>query len=420
MLVALCPRGLRARVAIFATLSTLTAASLIPLIAGAAAPLSAQASPLPANRSTVPQAILNSVSCSSTTTCVAVGRYESATGGRALVVNELGGGWGSPHSITLPANALSAANAVLNSVSCRDAIDCVAVGQYEKNASYEGMIVAERHGVWGAAIEAPLPSGSVSATETALNGVDCTSIGNCVAVGQFKNHLGDQGFIIRESSGVWGHALVSPLPPRAKPNFITQLDSVSCTSNGNCVAVGQYVNTSPSRQAMIVTERSGSWSSSVAAVLPTGAHYDPWAGLFSVKCVSLGYCVAVGVYEGPHGGQGLISVEAGGHWRTGIQAPLPTGSAPGVRADQLLAVTCTTFGNCHAVGQFTRGQLDFGVEITEVSGHWSAGVVVPLPANAISPVYAGLNGIDCATSTSCQMAGQYQADLGEPALIVSQ
>ena len=107
-------------------------------------------------------------------------------------------------------------------------------------------------------------------------------------------------------------------------------------------------------------------------------------------------------------------------WTRGIVAPLPSGSVPGPTSDQLLAVTCTTFGNCHAVGQFTFGSLDYGVVITETHGHWGAGVRVPRPANAIRPVYAGLNGIDCETATHCEMVGQYQSNLGEPAFIVTQ
>ena len=413
-------RGLRARIVALAAVLLVGAGTVTPVTAFATGPLTPKQAPLPGNSSSVPQAILNAVTCPTTQNCTAVGRYESTSGGRALVLSRSGGPWGSPHSVTLPANALAAANGVLNGLFCFAKDECVAVGQYERASSYEGMIVAEHHGAWGTAIQSPLPPGALSATITALNAISCTSRGNCIAVGQFRNNVGDQGFIVRERAGVWGHPLVSPLPNRNKPNFITQLDGVACTSVGYCVAVGQYVNTTPSRQAMIVTERAGVWSSSVAAVLPVDAQLDPWAGLLGVTCVSRGYCVAVGIYQGPHGGQGLISVESGGNWRRGIQAPLPSGSSPGVRSDQLLAVTCTTFGNCHAVGQFTFGSLDYGVVITEIHGHWGRGVRVPRPANGISPIYAGLNGIDCINPTTCQMVGQYQSTLGEPALIVSQ
>ncbi len=413
---------LRARFRALGTLAVLVVSFgvLVPSV-GASPSLTAHTSPLPANSATVPQAILNAINCPSNSPviCYAVGRYQSAGGGRALLV-AYNGNWGSPQTVTSPPGATNPPFSVLNGIDCTSHDECVAVGQYATPGGYQAMIVSMHHGVWGNAFRSPLPGGAVPATITTLNAISCTSLGNCVAVGQFKNHVGDQGLIVRERFGTWGNPLVAPLPVRNKPNFITQLDGVSCTSLGNCVAVGQYVNTSPSRQAMILTETAGTWVSSKRALLPLDAHRDPWAGLLGVTCVSRGYCVAVGIYQGAHGGQGLISVEAGGNWRRGIIAPLPLHQLPGVRSNQLLGVTCTTFGNCHVVGQYTFGVLDYGTFTTETHGHWGNAVLVPRPADGISPVYAGLNGVQCLTTTRCYMVGQYQATLGEPAFIVSQ
>ncbi len=412
-------RGLQARHALTLALVLGASALVAPIASYAASPLSAIQVPLPAGADSVPQAFLNGVSCTSVTQCEAVGRYQATTGGgKALIVSRNGGSWGSPHSITLPSNALSVSNATLNAISCVSLGNCVAVGSYNVTGGRAALIVTEHSGTWAAAIRSPLPGGWVVGPSTGLNAIKCQTISACIAVGQFTNGVGNQGFIVHSTGGTWGHALTAPLPVRAKSNFITQLDGVTCTSVGNCIAVGQYVNTDPAREAMILTEKNGTWISSVRVLLPTDAHRDPWAGLFSVNCTSVGYCTAVGVYQGNHGGQGLLEIEAGGTWRRGVVAPLPAGQSSSNRSIQLLGVTCTSFGNCHAVGQDSAGLLDYGVLETEKSGHWSA-ILTPRPTNAGSPIYNVLNGIDCKSSASCQMVGDYQAHVGQPALIVS-
>jgi hypothetical protein len=349
---------------------------------------------------------------------VAVGRYQAHTGGgKAMVMFRNGALWKSPHRITLPFNATSRATGTLNAVSCVSFGNCVAVGSYAISGGRSAMIAVEHKGTWARAFRSPLPGDRIVSAITALNGVHCTSTKNCIAVGQYTNISGNQGFIVHSTGGVWGHALLAPLPVRAKSNFITQLDGVTCTSPGNCTAVGQYVNTDPAREAMILSEVAGVWVSSKRVLLPADAHRDPWAGLFSITCSFVRYCTAVGVYQGINGGQGLIEVEAGGTWRRGVPAPLPTGQSLTNRSVQLLSVSCTSFGNCRAVGQDSAEAVDYGVLETEKSGHWSA-VVTPRPSNAAYPIYNVLNSVSCKSPKSCEMVGEYQARIGQPSMTV--
>jgi len=409
-------RGPRGHIALVAALSV--AALIAPTgAAWASSGLTAAEATLPANSAPIPQADLNSVSCISPVQCVAVGRYQSNDGGHALIITK-DTTWGLARSALLPADALGTANAVLNGVSCVSWGNCVAVGQYETAAGFEGLIETERGGIWKYPVRSPLPSDNVGSSVTSLNSVSCVAINHCVAVGQYTNAAGNQAFIAWQAAGVWDRATRSPLPRRAKSNFITQLDGVSCTSWGYCVAVGQYVNSAPARRGMIVTEAAGVWNKAVGAQLPTNSHANPWAGLFSVRCVSLGNCVAVGVYEGPSHGQGLIIGESHGVWGRGLVAPLPAGFAPGAYASQLLSVSCVSVGNCTAVGQFTAGQIDRGVLISEIKGGWGNPTLTPQPSNAVSPYFEALNGVSCVT-THCSMVGQYQAQLGQPAEIIS-
>jgi hypothetical protein len=391
-------------------------------MAGAVTPMTAIEAPLPSNTVGAHEAILNGVSCNSPTQCVAVGHYESSSGGQAFIVVK-NSSWGAPRPAFLPPDALPAANGTLNSVSCQSFGNCVAVGQYATANGYQGFIVTEKAGVWSQGVRAPLPGDAVDSSITSLYSVSCVTITTCVAVGQYKNGStvhDNQGLIVWESAGHWTKAMTAPLPAKAKANFITQLDGISCPSWGNCVAVGQYVNTNPARRPMILTESGGVWVSSVTARLPLDSHYNPWAGLFSVKCTGIGNCVAVGVYQGAHGGQGLIIGSINGQWGRGIVAPLPSGYSYAVNSAQLLSVSCIGLGYCQAVGFFTAGQINRGITISERHGGWGNSTLTPHPANAVAPYYEGLNAVSCNTiQVHCSMVGQYQALVGQPAHIVS-
>jgi hypothetical protein len=398
------------------TMATISLIGLAFVVPAGAVTLTSLQGPLPSDTMPAVNADLNAVSCSSSSECVAVGRYESKTsGGEAVIDTESFGSWSSAIRVTLPSNAEGFANGVLNGVSCVAAGYCTAVGQYEATSGYKAMIVTERHGVWGSAIQSPTPAGAISATVTSLNAISCVSTSSCVAVGQYADHSGNQGFSITLSGTKWVHATRALLPRRSKSNFITQLDGVSCVAVGYCIAVGEYVNTSPAREGMILTESSGVWRSSVKAPLPANADFDPWAALYGVSCVSWGDCEAVGVYRDPSGGQGVTLCESSGHWQTGQQAPLPSSVTGATRADQLLSVSCATATSCVAAGMYTSGANDQGVVLIESKGHWGRGAVVPRPANAISPPYGIANGVSC--STSCVAVGQYQSSTGEPSLI---
>ena len=412
---------------------TLLALALVnvapPTISGAVVPLIAQSAPLPHDASTVPQAILNSVTCTAKGYCVAVGRYLSSSQSRALIDTEVHGVWLRTQTIKMPVNAYHGANGTLFSVSCSSPGNCVAVGQYQNRKSTGNptnivvngpLIVAEKNGVWGTGIMAPQPAGAQNSSVTSLNSVSCPKFNNCVAVGEMKTAQSNKAFTVRQKNGKWGDALIVKLPNWAKPNFITQLDGVSCVAVGFCVAVGQYVNKSPSRQTLVVTETKGVWGVGHTIPLPTSVR-NPWAGLFSVKCLKWGLCMAVGVVQSPpDGGQGLIAMEYKGKWKTGILAPLPKGlPKTASSSDQLASISCTSFGFCNAVGQYTQGLFDQGVTITETKGKWARGTVVPRPAGAVAPPYVGLGGVSCTSPGACVMVGQYQANVGDLALIVT-
>jgi hypothetical protein len=194
--------------------------------------------------------------------------------------------------------------------------------------------------VWAQASEITSPSGATvvaGAQDAGLSGVACTSPGNCVAVGSYADANGsgiDQLMAVNESDGSWGVAQKLTLPNDASTTFpqSAALYSVACTSLGNCVAVGQYQDTNGTADflALYVTETDGVWGTAQTVSLPAG--WDTTANgqdasLYGVTCTSAGNCVAVGTYLGTNGisdREAMVVTETNGAWAAATELALPT------------------------------------------------------------------------------------------------
>jgi hypothetical protein len=110
---------------------------------------------------------------------------------------------------------------------------------------------------------------------------------------------------VDEVSGSLSAAQKVTLPADVDAQPFTSFDSVSCSSPGNCGAVGSY-DSSGHDEAMAVDEASGSWAAAQRVTLPAGASTQPIAHPDSVSCASLGYCSAVGTYLDANHQQGLL------------------------------------------------------------------------------------------------------------------
>jgi hypothetical protein len=171
------------------------------------------------------------------------------------------------------------------------------------------MIATETSGTWSAVSESALPTNAIPLTTyggaDTLWSVTCTSPGNCVAVGQYED-TSDYGLVmaLTETQGLWAATEVT-LPGNASSTGFSALDAVTCTSPGDCVASGDYEDTSGTSdyQAMVVDETRGVWGSATELALPSGASTAPGgqsAGI-GVLCTSPGVCVGVGSYADTNG-----------------------------------------------------------------------------------------------------------------------
>jgi len=334
--------------------------------------------------------------------------------------------------------------------ACPSVGNCVSAGQYVDSSGHiQALIETEVNGTWSAS-GAKLPSNAASDVSTSGNyphnvlwGTDCSSNGNCAVVGQYVDGSGyTQPLINVETNGVWSD-VTAPLPKGAASDSqistlsstltftpANSLNSVSCPSNGNCVAVGQYLDSSGYTQAYLDLEVNGTWSA-LSAPLPSNAVTDATASannspsnlFYAVSCSATENCVAVGEYAdnyGDAGIQALLDVETNGIWSP-VTVPLPadaTTSTDGAYAgDALYAVACPSNGDCVVGGTYTNNlstTSPFQYEPlldTESNGTWTS-VKAPLPADASTNTGQAnqsdvINSVACASAANCVAAGSY-------------
>jgi Divergent InlB B-repeat domain len=357
---------------------------------------------------------LESVSCASPGNCTAVGAYVGAPAGSvyALILTQADGTWQQGVGVALPVNAASDEYSSLNSVSCSSEGNCTAVGSYDIPGSPSltvGLLVTESAGSWQTGVEAPLPDDASSSSSLAawLASVSCSSPGNCAAVGYYDSPNGG-ALLLQEAAGNWTASEVT-LPANATAGRQAVLDTVSCASIGNCSAAGTYIGPSYANEALVVTETNGTWGTGVEAGLPPGA--DEIQYLEAISCSSPGNCGAVGSYFTSSGSQrGLLLTETAGTWAAGEAAPLPADALSDPEVE-LHSVSCPSDGNCSAVGSYAvSANVPQALVVIESGGAWSSGVAPSYPADGYDPNPSGrLESVSCASATECGASGEYLA-----------
>ena len=141
--------------------------------------------PLPPNAGANGYASLESVTCPSATSCVAVGSYMDSSGSWQGLIETMSGSSWQATEVTLPGNADGDPNAYLVSVACPSATSCVAVGYYNDSTS---PLLATGSGTNWTATEAPLPANAQTGQYAYLESVACPSATSCVAVGGYNGN----------------------------------------------------------------------------------------------------------------------------------------------------------------------------------------------------------------------------------------
>ena len=111
-------------------------------------------------------------------------------------------------------------------------------------------------GSWGNAIEIPGTSGLNAGGSDELDAISCSSRGNCSAGGIYTNAAAKQQvFVVSEVNGTRGNAIeILRLAILNAGN--SDFNDISCSSAGNCAAVGDYQDTGGHLQALWSTRRA--------------------------------------------------------------------------------------------------------------------------------------------------------------------
>ncbi len=275
--------------------------------------------------------VLKSVSCVSTTSCVAVGYYVGASAYQSLVLNWDGTSWTRVDS----PNSGSNAN-VLNSVSCVTASSCVAVGWYVADSGIETQSLVL---TWDGSSWAKLDSPNPSAGNNFLNSVSCVTTISCVAVGTYDDVQvsTSRSFVVNWDGTSWTKA--------ESPNtgiYDNVLNSVSCVSGSSCVAAGYYVDGSGT-QLLVLNWDGTSWTKLDSPNPGSDSNV-----LSSVSCVTESSCVAVGNYSNSVY-QSFVLNWDGISW-TKLDSP----NIPPFN-NVVSSVSCATGFSCLAVGKYGTG-----------------------------------------------------------------
>jgi hypothetical protein len=201
----------------------------------------------------------------------------------------------------------------------------------------------------------------------------------------------------------WKTAAV-PLPANAVSPAQAGLWGVSCPSASFCTAVGTYEDATARSDGLLLTRSGGSWTAAQAP-LPAGA---AGATLNAVSCPSASFCAAAGYYLDASGGEDPLLLTGSGKSWTVAQAPLPADAVSPAYAS-LSAVSCASASFCTAVGHYAdmSGGQD-ALLLTWSGGSWT-GTRAPLPADSASPAGASLYAVSCPSASFCVAGGTYMA-----------
>ena len=354
---------------------------------------------------------VTAISCSSAGNCSAGGIY--ATGANFLtepfVVNEISGVWQTAIEVPGIATLNTGNNANLTSLSCSSAGNCAAAGSYTSSTGLQAFVVSETNGVWGSAIEV---AGALNVNGYGeAFGVSCTSNGNCAAGGQYEDasYL-NQAFVIDETNGTWGTAIEVPGIGALNVKGQASVDSISCSSPGNCAASGTYLGASFHGEAFVVSETNGVWGSATTVASSLNVGNNAVSG--TISCSSAGNCAAGGLYADAAGKMQAFVVDgSSGTWGSAIEVPGTATLNAGGSAN-VGSVSCSSAGNCAAVGSYTdaAGKTQAFV-VDESSGTWGSAIEAPGTA-ALNAGNASVYSVSCTSAGTCAAAGQYSDSSG--------
>jgi hypothetical protein len=203
--------------------------------------------PIPAPRHTG-AAFLSGVSCASVTVCTAVGS-ETTSGGRGAVLAER---WTRNHWRSEPIPTPAGSQSVqLTGVSCPTSSSCTAVGYFD-TAGIDVMLAERREAARWVIGRARYPHGARSAR---FAQVSCPTPRSCTAVGLLNGVDGLNAPLAERWTPRGWTVQPTPGPGTATAPADAELSGVSCPRSARCVAVGAVEPLSGGGSALAEADR---------------------------------------------------------------------------------------------------------------------------------------------------------------------
>jgi len=358
-------------------------------------------------------AYVNSISCSSAGNCGAGGTYTDGSGNtQGFVVNEVNSTWSNATEVVDPSAKAGVGSFGINSISCAGSGSCSAVGEdLASSGSSVGYAVTETNGVWSNAIELSITT-SFGVGGTGLAAVSCTSPGNCSADGNglFPDKAATSGtafvpYVVDEINGTWGTPIEFPGLGVLNAGMNASINDISCSSPGNCSAGGNYADGAGIAQAFVDSEYRGTWE--IALQVPSISRLTVSnSTIDSISCTSFGNCGAIGSYANGTKTYDFVVEEYEGTWLGAQQLPGSlfvngTAGAPGV-------ISCSFVDTCSAGGLYVDGAGDFQAFVVyQLDGAWGDPIEVPGTPALNAGGEAAVTSISCSADSSCGAGGYY-------------
>jgi hypothetical protein len=245
----------------------------------------------------------------------------------------------------------------------------------------------------------------------------CSSLGNCAAGGDVvvitSTGTNVEPWLVSETDGVWGPIQAIPGVSALSREDAASLTGLSCGADGDCVAGGDYLNTSGNSQAYVASEQGGVWGTATqlfaTQLLGSGLSNT----VNSVACPSAGNCTAIGAFADAQGNSQPYVVDDANHvW--GSASEIPGVQALNNNAGSTLTnLACSAVGACSAGGSYVDAENKTqAFLVNETSGSWSSPIEVPGTATLNKGGAAQINQVSCSDDGSCGVQGTY-TDAGQ-------
>ena len=353
---------------------------------------------------------MTAISCSSPGNCAAGGMFTGAPQRYdAFVIQEVHGTWGPVQFLTSATVLNAGNNATVTSISCPSDASCTAVGTYLDASDQTRTFTAdESGGVWGTPSAVTGTGDLAGLVDGALAQVSCSSAGECLAVGLgWANGTGTgQAIAVEERSATWQAATALP-GTLSSTSLYAQAKTVSCAAGLDCAIGGWYRDPASHDQGFVEDVTAGVLQpiAEVPGLATLNVANSAW--VTDLSCPGAGSCAGyLIISDGVTGYVPYAISETAGTWG----APVATTgkSAADVGNGK---VACASAGNCALVGtvpittSIPRSNAYTAFIDYEVAGHWQHYQLVSGPSAAeAAPQHTG-DAIACAAPTRCELGG---------------